>query len=270
MPRLLKLMAVLAHPDDESLGMGFTLAKYAAEGVQVSLVCATRGERGWPGPAEENPGMDALGRIRTGELLCAAEKLGLAEVKFLDIIDGEVDRADPVVTAEKIAGNIRRFQPQVVVADDPFGAYGHPDHIALTQFAQAGVLLAADAGFRDSQNLDPFRVAKFYYVGDSRPLVDAVREFMGGLGFEVDGVQRGHVGWPDWAFSAHIDGTAYWEQGMAAIACHQTQVQEIMPALCSISDKYGKEIYAIQHFYRVYSLVNGGRNPENDLFEGLR
>ena len=116
-----RLMCVLAHPDDKSLGLGFTLAKYAAEGVEVSLVTATRGERGWSGKEEENPGLAELGRIRENELRCAAAKLGLHEVVFLDYIDGEVDQADPREAAEKIAAQIRRIRPQVVIAFDLLG-----------------------------------------------------------------------------------------------------------------------------------------------------
>jgi len=84
MPEQLRLMCVLAHPDDESLGNGGTLAKYAAEGVATYLVTATRGERGWPGAAHENPGPAALGAIREAELRAAAEVLGIQEVNFLD------------------------------------------------------------------------------------------------------------------------------------------------------------------------------------------
>ena len=77
MPGELRLMCILAHPDDESLGCGFTLARYAAEGVRTYLATATRGERGWSGPPEENPGLEKLGRIRERELLNAAITLGI-------------------------------------------------------------------------------------------------------------------------------------------------------------------------------------------------
>ena len=87
----LKLLAVLAHPDDESLGNGGVLAKYADEGVEVYLVTATRGERGWFGRPEDYPGPAALGEIRERELLEAADILGIREVSFLDYRDGELD-----------------------------------------------------------------------------------------------------------------------------------------------------------------------------------
>ena len=91
-----RLLAVIPHPDDESLGMGGTMAKYAAEGVEIYLLMATRGERGWTGPVEENPGLEALGQLREKELRAAAQVLGVREINFLDWIDGEVDRVDPI------------------------------------------------------------------------------------------------------------------------------------------------------------------------------
>src|SRR5512141_1376581 len=91
----LRLMCVLAHPDDESLGTGGALAKYAAEGIETYLVTATRGERGWPGNPEDDPGLEALGRLREAELRCAAQKLGVCEVTLLDYVDGDLDQAQP-------------------------------------------------------------------------------------------------------------------------------------------------------------------------------
>jgi LmbE family N-acetylglucosaminyl deacetylase len=91
----LKLMCVLAHPDDESMGTGSTLAKYAAEGVETTLVMATRGERGWNGDPSAYPGLEGLGKLREAELREAAKILGIREVEFLDYIDGDLDKADP-------------------------------------------------------------------------------------------------------------------------------------------------------------------------------
>ena len=78
-----KLMAILAHPDDESLGNGGMLAKYAAEGIEIHLVVATRGERGWPGKESEYPGLETLGKLREAEVRAAANVLGLHSVYFL-------------------------------------------------------------------------------------------------------------------------------------------------------------------------------------------
>src|SRR3954466_15884517 len=94
MAEQLRLMCVMAHPDDESLGTGGTLAKYAAEGVATYLVTATRGERGRFGDAKESPGPEIVGATREGELLAAAKELGLSEVSFLDYPDGALDTVD--------------------------------------------------------------------------------------------------------------------------------------------------------------------------------
>ena len=103
----LKLMAVLAHPDDESLGTGGILAKYAAEGVETFLVTATRGERGWVGDEHQHPDLEVLGQIREAELQAATEILGISSVDFLGYIDGELDQADP---AEVVNAAVQVFE----------------------------------------------------------------------------------------------------------------------------------------------------------------
>src|SRR5262245_22580218 len=140
----LRLMAVLAHPDDESLGFGGLLARYAAEGVETSVITATRGERGWFGDPRENPGMEALGRIREGELRAACRALGVGRLELLDYVDGDLDQADPQEAIGKIADYLREIRPDVVVTFGQDGAYGHPDHIAICQFATAAIVRAAN------------------------------------------------------------------------------------------------------------------------------
>ena len=141
----LKLMCILAHPDDESLGTGGLLAKYASDGVETQLITATRGERGWAGPPEENPGMESLGRMREAELRAAATILGVRKIALLDYIDGDLDQADPREAAASIVRYIREWRPQVVVTFGPDGAYGHPDHVAICQLTTSAVFCAADA-----------------------------------------------------------------------------------------------------------------------------
>src|SRR5579859_299068 len=111
----LRLMAILAHPDDESMGVGGVLAKYGAEGVETYLVTATRGEYGWQGVPAPDPGPDALGKLREQELMAAAKVLGLREVCLLDYIDGHLDDAPPAEVIAKLVGHLRRVRPQVVV-----------------------------------------------------------------------------------------------------------------------------------------------------------
>src|SRR5262245_4684681 len=125
-PGPLKLMAVLAHPDDESLGIGGTLARYAAEGVETYLVTATRGERGRLGEGGEKPPPDVVCRVREAELREAAQVLGIREVQFLDYRDGDLDQVNVAEAVARIAGHLRRVRPHIVITFGPEGAYGHP------------------------------------------------------------------------------------------------------------------------------------------------
>jgi LmbE family N-acetylglucosaminyl deacetylase len=267
MNKTLKLLAVFPHPDDETLGLGSTFARYAAEGVETYLVCATRGERGWFDSEGPDPGFEGVARIREAELRCAAEHLGLHEVCFLDYIDGDVDQAEPKEIIGKIASHIRRIRPQVVITFSPDGVYGHPDHIALSQFTNAALLLAADAGFENSEL--PHRVSKLYYMVDSLQNVGDANEAFGGISMDVDGVTRHHVGWADWQITTRLDSTKYMEQVRDAIHCHKSQ----LPGYGPIREWTVAEIakfFGTGYFYRAFSLVNGGRTVETDLFEGLR
>ena len=270
MPDELRLMCVFAHPDDESLGCGFTLARYAAEGVRTYLVVATRGERGWQGPEEEDPGLEKLGKIRERELLNAAMTLGIREVNFLDYVDGDLNQADPLEAVAKITHLIRRVRPQVIITFDPTGAYGHPDHIAIQQFCLAAVMSSADCNYQDLGGCAPHRVAKVYYMVNSQALVDLIQEIWGGINMEVDGVVRHHTAWPDWAITTQIDASEYWDAGLNAIACHETQVADIIDGLVALPNTHDPRIFSVQNYVRVYSLVNGREKIETDLFEGLR
>jgi LmbE family N-acetylglucosaminyl deacetylase len=145
------LMAVLAHPDAESLGVGGVLANYASEGVDVFLLTATRGDRGRyrghrPGQ-DGHPGPVALAGIREAELRAAAQALGVREVSLLDYGDQQLDAANPREAIALIAGHLRRVAPDIVVTFGPDGAYGHPDHIAISQLTTAAAVAAADPDF---------------------------------------------------------------------------------------------------------------------------
>jgi LmbE family N-acetylglucosaminyl deacetylase len=265
----LKLLAVLPHPDDETLGMGSTLARYAAEGVETCLVCATRGERGWFDSEGPNPGLEEVARIREAELRCAADNLGLHEVSFLGYIDGDLDQADPEEIIGRIVSHIRRIKPHVVVTFGPDGVYGHPDHIALSQFTNAAIVCAADRNFVDVNVQSPHRVFKFYYMVDSQDVVSAANEAFGGISMEIDGVTRSHVGWRDWQITTKLDNDKYMEQMRQAMLCHKSQLPGFGPiAEWSLAEL--TTIFGTGNYYRAFSLVNGGRSVETDLFEGLR
>jgi LmbE family N-acetylglucosaminyl deacetylase len=269
MDETLKLLTVFPHPDDETLGFGSTLARYAAEGVETYLVCATRGERGWFDSQGRDPGPEAVARIREAELRCAADHLGLHEVNFLDYIDGDVDQAPPEEIIGKLVAHLRRIKPHVVVTFSPDGAYGHPDHIALSQFTSGALVCAADRNFVDANVQPPHRVLKFYYMVDPLHIVQIANETLGGLSMEIDGVTRRHVGWEDWQITTQLDNSNHVDKLQQAIQCHKSQLPGYRPidewSLAELAKFFGTG-----HFYRAFSLVNGGRRKETDLFEGLR
>ncbi len=265
----LRLLAIFPHPDDESLGMGPTLAKYAEEGVETYLVCATRGERGWMGQPDDNPGLAEVGRMRELELKCAASHLGLREVFFLDFVDGEVDTVNPRDAISKITSLLRLIRPQVVVTFAPDGNYGHPDHIALAQQTAAALVCAADGSSIDQAGLPTHRVAKFYHMVDSKAMVAILKETVGGLSMDVDGLERSHVGWDEWAVTTRIATSEYFDAAWRAINCHRSQLAGYGP-LVDLPRETLLKFWGEGTFVRIYSLVNGGRAVERDLFDGLR
>ena len=271
MTNTLKLLAVFAHPDDESMGMGGTLAKYSAEGVETYYVCASRGERGWFGSEESNPGFERLGQIRTQELENAVKELGIRGLYYLDYIDGEVDQADHAEAIGKIVTHIRRIKPQVVVTFPPDGNYGHPDHIAIGQFTNAAIVCAVDASYQDAENLPSHRVSKLYYLVDGENYINLIAPFMAEMDFPIiDGQQRGEVAWQEWLITTRIDMAEHCATALRAIRCHESQ----LPSLGALAEAHEDAVTAVLAmqgtFFRAFSLVNGGRQVETDLFEGLR
>lgn len=260
---------MLAHPDDESLGAGGAIAKYSREGVETYLVMATRGERGRFGDSGESPGPETVGRVREAELRAAATELGVKEVSFLDYRDAELDQADPAEVIGRIVRHIRRLQPDVVVTFGPDGAYGHPDHIAISQFATAAVSCSADPAYAADQEFPPHRVSKLYYLAWREATWAAYQEALRDISVKVDGEKRNAVSWPDWMVTTTIDAGLYWKHVWQAVCCHKTQMS-IYKGLAELSDERHKALWRVQEFYRVFSLVNGGRQQETDLFEGLR
>jgi len=269
MTNKLKLMCILAHPDDESLGNGGILAKYAAEGVETYLVTATRGERGWFGDESDYPGLEALGKIREAELLAAARALGIRQVDFLNYIDGDLDQAPPAEAVASIVGHIRRVQPDVVVTFGPDGSYGHPDHIAICQFTTAAIVQAASPAAPCHQDLPPHSVSKLYYMEASEKFFLAYQSVFGDIVMHIDGVERRGVAWPEWAITTRIDIKGYRQTVWEAILCHESQLVAYRQ-LEHLSQEHQKELWESQTYYRAFSLVNGGRGVEDDLFAGLR
>ncbi len=166
------LLSVLAHPDDETFGMGGTLAHYVKLGVKVYLVCATLGEAGdIPKELLQTGGSPAS--VRRKELECAAEELGLSGVFYLGYRDsgmaGSPDNVHPNAlaaqtsgtVAKKVADYIRRLRPQVVLTFDPIGGYKHPDHIAIHNATVAAFDLASNPEYVSADA--PYRPQKLYF-----------------------------------------------------------------------------------------------------------
>jgi LmbE family N-acetylglucosaminyl deacetylase len=263
-------MCVLAHPDDESLGTGGTLARYAAEGVATYLVTATRGERGRFGESKESPGPEIVGKTREAELLAAAEVLGIREVNFLNYLDGALDQADSAQAIERIAHHLRRVKPQVVITFGPDGAYGHPDHIAISQLTTAAIVAAADPSFDPGPPIAvPHRVSKLYFIAWSAAKWTAYQAALKKLVAKVDGKERQAVPWSDWAITTVIDTSLVWPVVWRAVSCHKTQMS-IYRQLGDLPEEHQRSLWGTQEFYRVFSSVNGGRARETDIFEGLR
>lgn len=262
-------MAILAHPDDESLGFGGTLAKYAAEGVDVHLVTATLGQRGRFFGDRPRPDDEEVGRVRERELRAAADTLGIGDVQVLGYTDSDLDRVDPAEVIPQLVGHLRRARPQVVLTFDPFGAYGHPDHIAVSQLASAALVAAADPGYHAHEGGAQHRVAKLYYVAWDEETWAVYQEAFKTLTSTVDGQTRHARPWPDWSITTRIDARDHWQTVWAAVQCHRTQMA-IYGALADLTPDDHRGLWGHQTFYRAFSAVNGGREPETDLFTGIR
>jgi N-acetyl-1-D-myo-inositol-2-amino-2-deoxy-alpha-D-glucopyranoside deacetylase len=175
------LLAVLAHPDDETFGVGGTLALYAKRGVDVYLICATRGEAGIV-EKEYLEGFASVAELREAELRCAAKKLGLQNVIFLGYRDsgmpGSPDNQNPraLINAEiselalKINSYIQNLKPQVVLTFDEIGGYMHPDHICVHQATRKAFYDAVESGLNSTESLN-YQPQKLYYYTISKKVM---------------------------------------------------------------------------------------------------
>lgn len=277
------LLAVLAHPDDETFGMGGTLALYAERGVSVHLICATRGEAGDIDPKLLR-GFDSPAELRASELRCAAGILGLSDVHFLDYRDsgmpGSPDNAHPqsLVSASveevaaKISAYVRRLRPQVMVTFDPIGGYKHPDHIAVQKATLRAFHMAADAQIRDEYQ--PHQVNKLYYhVIPKKMLRLAVYVFplfgmdphAFGHNHDIDLVEIVQEG--NFPVHAVINASSVRDKKYEATACHASQVDGSMlrnGPLGWLMRRIGNKEY----FMRAYPPASADLH-ESDLFAGI-
>ncbi|MFF6773544.1 N-acetyl-1-D-myo-inositol-2-amino-2-deoxy-alpha-D-glucopyranoside deacetylase [Streptomyces sp. NPDC012637] len=287
-----RLLLVHAHPDDESINNGATMARYAAEGALVTLVTCTLGEEGEvipPALAHLAPDReDRLGEHRVGELAAAMKELGVTDHRFLGgpgrfrdsgMMGAPQNRrenafwnTDLDVAAPYLVEVIRETRPQVLVTYDPDGGYGHPDHIQAHRVAMRAAELAADPAYRPE--LGPAHdIAKIYWNRVPRPVAEAgfARLSAEGSAFPADatiGDVPGVV--EDSRITAEIAGDErYAVRKSAAMAAHVTQVAVDGPFF-ALSNNLAQPIFTTEY----YELVHGtpgapAGERETDLFAGL-
>jgi N-acetyl-1-D-myo-inositol-2-amino-2-deoxy-alpha-D-glucopyranoside deacetylase len=299
-----RLLLVHAHPDDESIGNGVTMAKYASEGVGVTLVTCTLGEEGEVLVDElahlASSRDDELGWHRIGELEAALKELGVTDFRFLggaghyrdsgmaDAPNGgamvpETVRpdsfwaADLREAADLLVPIIREVRPQVLVTYDEYGAYGHPDHVQAHRVAMYASQLAGIASYRPDLGA-PWRIQKIYWnamaEGRLRAGLRALRDSGDTTTFEgmdPDGPLPPFVTPDEWV-TTDIDGNAWVEQKLAAMRAHATQITVDGPFF-ALSNNLGNQVWGIES----YRLVHGTPVPdpsaaddrETDLFAGV-
>jgi LmbE family N-acetylglucosaminyl deacetylase len=275
------LLAVLAHPDDETFGTGGTLAYYASKGVDVYLVCATRGEVGEVEP-EMLKGFGSIGELREHELRCAAEYLGLKNVYFLDFRDSGMEgspenhhpqalaAADLDTVAAKVVYYMRLLKPQVVVTFDPVGGYMHPDHIAIHKATVRAFHASGDAA-QFPMDLPPYQPSRLFYHTFPRGFLRMTVSLMKltgkdprkfGKNGDIDLVRVSEAHFP---IHARIDYRSVLERKNKAVACHASQggmritvgILDLLRKLFGISDGY------------MQAFPPPGKHKIKDLFAGL-
>jgi N-acetyl-1-D-myo-inositol-2-amino-2-deoxy-alpha-D-glucopyranoside deacetylase len=278
------LLAVLAHPDDETFGTGGTLALYARSGAEVHLVCATRGEVGEMDPKLLR-GFASIAERREHELRCAAELLGLSGVHFLGYRDsgmpGSPDNSHPNALAAQpleqvaadVAGFIHTFKPQVVITFDPIGGYRHPDHIAI-QKATVKAFEDALKSQQDETGAGAYHPARLYFQTIPRgflrfivkvlPLVGRNPRKFGQNG-DIDLVSIAEVNFP---IHATIDYKVVAEIRDEAARCHESQGGASMTSSGWIG-KLRAWFMAKEMYMRAYPPVVTGEKRVTDLFAGI-
>lgn len=296
-----RLLLVHAHPDDEAINNGATMAKYVAEGRGVTLVTCTLGEEGEVLVPElahlASDKEDGLGTHRVEELAEAMRALGVTDHRFLGgagrfrdsgmewdetgharamstVRDDTFWKADLTEAANLLVEIIREVRPQVLVTYDEFGNYGHPDHVQAHRVAMYGAQLAAVPSYRPDLG-EPWDIAKIYWTTMSLSRMRRERDMLAeqGLenpfeGFDLDNPPRFFV--PDEHIACEVDGTAYADEKLAAMKAHATQISVDGPFF-ALSNSVGNHVWGLEH-YRLAKGAQGpvdGRGWETDLFAGL-
>jgi LmbE family N-acetylglucosaminyl deacetylase len=277
------ILAVLAHPDDESFGMGGTLALYAKKGYAVHLVCATRGEVGMV-DEQHMRGYRSIAELREVELRCAAQILGLTSVHFLDYRDsgmpGTADNRHPDAlvnhpvdeVAGKVVAHIRALKPAVVLTFDPIGGYRHPDHIHIQPATALAFEKAADPSFHPQAG-SAYQPSGLYYHVFPRWFLRVMTRLMPLLGMDphrwgrnrdIDLKALAEVHFPT---HVRVDIRSVAEIKREAGACHASQggVQMRRGLMGFASRLFGEH----EDYMRAYPPMNGRTRIAGDLFDGL-
>lgn len=271
------LLAIFAHPDDETFGVGGTIAHYAGRGMPVTMVCATRGEVG-----EISEGSDAtpetLGQYREQELRAAMAVLGVSDVRFLEYRDsgmyGTPENADPRAfvnapadtVVESLVRIIRERKPEVIVTWDESGGYGHPDHIATYHHATAAYGAAADAA-RHADAGDAWSTPRLYYVALPMKEFAAIMEEMREVGSDTPNVLEDDermASLPRVEPNCIVDVLAYFERKLEAMLTHKTQISDMDPFM-RLPVETQRRFFGREFFYRAHPLLNDGATID-DLF----
>jgi LmbE family N-acetylglucosaminyl deacetylase len=263
----MRLLAVFAHPDDEAFGVGGILTKYAAEGVGVYLVSATRGEAGEI--AEPSMATKAnLPYVREEELRCACRSYGIHPPIFLDYLDGQLPSVHQGQAVGKLVRLLREIRPQVVVTFGPEGIYGHYDHIAVHRWTTIAVNLATDKDCFPGPTgvCEPHQVDKLYFRVITADQVKAMSEDGRAPSVSMDGVPFYMVGYPLEQITTEVDVSAYAEKKIEGIRCHLTQIGRRDPE----DEWFHGDMVAREQFILAQSTVGRGQGLETDLFAGLR
>jgi N-acetyl-1-D-myo-inositol-2-amino-2-deoxy-alpha-D-glucopyranoside deacetylase len=230
------LLAIFAHPDDETFGTGGTLARCAANGTHVALVCATRGEVGEiADPDLATP--ETLGQVREAELDCAARTMGVEKVILLGYRDsgmaGTPENKDPRAFVQapgeevvaRLVGVIRRLRPQVVVTFEPHGVYGHPDHLAIHRHTLAAFHAAGDPD-RFPEQGEPWQPDRLFYTAIPRSMLRNMRDWLTAMGkdtSDLDQFEEAVASWPEDQLHVVLDVADYVDAKWEALKCHRTQ-----------------------------------------------
>jgi len=268
----LTLMAVFAHPDDEAFGTGGTLARYAAEGCDVYLVTATRGEAGQIADPKLATSAD-LPFVREQELRCACRAYGIKPPRFLGYADGLLPIVHQGQAVGRVVRLIRALKPQVIITFGPDGIYGHYDHIAVHRWTTIAVRLAADADCfprHVSGSCVPHQVSKVYYRVLSQRVVDNMAEDHAPAALMMDGVPFYMVGRSDDEITTVINVEDYVMQKLEGIQCHATQVGRQSRFADAREDVLRDPGFCWEHFLLAHSTVGRSEETEEDLFTGLR